>query len=504
MTSHLPRTRCGVVPPFLLEALASHGEHDVALRARRTLERDTVMRHLRGARSARVPAATPVAEVPGGAADVTPPSARRTVADAGSTEDLPGRTVRVEGDPASGDVAVDEAYDGLGATWDCYRVYGRDSVDGRGLPLLASVHYGRDYDNAFWDGSQMVFGDGDGRVFRRFTGSVDVIGHELTHGVTEHTAGLLYRGQSGALNESVSDVFGSIVKQRTLGQAAADADWLIGADLLTGAVRGVALRSLRAPGTAYDDPVLGKDPQPAHLDGYVETTEDSGGVHTNSGIPNHAFYLAATAIGGSAWEGAGRVWFDTLTGDIRADCDFATFARLTLDAARTRFGVGSTQVEAVAAAWEEVGVPVGARTRPTTGARATAATVVSGVAGAGWERPAGDPARELPDDPAAWTSVGPPPAPGAELTVRRTGGFAGVPRERHLVLGDLAEDDARDWQRVLASRELHDIAARPVPHLDAFAYRVVCPAIGVDVEVSEPLVPPRVRGLFERTLEPGG
>src|SRR6185312_7752790 len=97
-------------------------------------------------------------------------------------------------------------------------VYGRDSLDGAGLPLDASVHYGDRYDNAFWDGTRMVFGDGDGTTFTRFTVAVDVVGHELTHGVTEHAAGLAYRGQSGALNESVSDVFGSLVKQRALGQ----------------------------------------------------------------------------------------------------------------------------------------------------------------------------------------------------------------------------------------------------------------------------------------------
>jgi Zn-dependent metalloprotease len=183
----------------------------------------------------------------------------------------------------------------------------------------------------------MVFGDGDGTVFNRFTIAVDVIGHELTHGVTQFTAGLDYQGQSGALNESVSDVFGSLVKQRSLGQSAGQADWLIGAGLFTPEVHGVALRSMKAPGTAYDDPQLGKDPQPATMSGYVETSDDNGGVHTNSGIPNHAFYLAATAIGGNAWEGAGQVWDDVLTGgSLPHDVDFATFAEATMAAAKAR------------------------------------------------------------------------------------------------------------------------------------------------------------------------
>ncbi len=232
-----------------------------------------------------------------------------------------------------------DAYDHLGATWQLYwQAYRRDSLDGRGLPLVASVHYGVAYDNAFWNGAQMVFGDGDGLYFNPFTASVDVIGHELTHGVTQYTAGLTYVGQSGALNESVSDVFGSLVKQLHLGQRAEEADWLIGDRLFTSKVHGVALRSMKAPGTAYDDPVLGKDPQPADMDGYVDLPHDdqhdSGGVHTNSGIPNHAFYLAATALGGNAWEQAGQVWYDVLTAPgLAKDIGFAGFAGATVDAA---------------------------------------------------------------------------------------------------------------------------------------------------------------------------
>lgn len=188
------------------------------------------------------------------------------------------------------DPAVNQAYDGLGRTWELYlTAYQRDSLDNKGLPLVASVHYGTNFDNAFWDGQQMVFGDGDGTVFVGFTHALDVIGHELTHGVTQYTAGLTYVGQSGALNESVSDCFGSLVKQLSLGQTAAQADWLIGAALFTPAVKGVALRSMKAPGTAFDDPVLGKDPQPADMDGYVELphdqAHDNGGVPTNSGSP---------------------------------------------------------------------------------------------------------------------------------------------------------------------------------------------------------------------------
>ena len=239
-------------------------------------------------------------------------------------------------------------------------------LDAKGLALVASVHYQEQYDNAFWDGQQMVFGDGDGTYFNDFTISVDVIGHELAHGVTQYTAGLTYVTQSGALNESLSDCFGSMVKQQVLGQDAADADWLIGEGLFTENVNGVALRSMKAPGTAYDDPVVGKDPQPADMDGYVklpaDSQHDNGGVHTNSGIPNRAFYLAATGIGGTSWQGAGLVWYDVVTGSkVTKDIDFAGFAALTVEAAESRFGAGSREAKAVQDAWQTVKVTKAAR-----------------------------------------------------------------------------------------------------------------------------------------------
>ena len=173
------------------------------------------------------------------------------------------------------------------------------------MPLRGVVHFGERYPNAFWDGQRMVFGDGDGEVLGVMTGSLDVIGHELGHGVTETEAGLEYFGQSGAMNESLSDVWGSLVKQYKNHQDAASADWLIGSEVWTPTIAGDALRSMKAPGTAYDDPLVGKDPQPADMENYVETIQDNGGVHINSGIPNHAFYLAATEIGGYRVGGLG-------------------------------------------------------------------------------------------------------------------------------------------------------------------------------------------------------
>ena len=194
-----------------------------------------------------------------------------------------------------------------GALVEFYRtVFDRNSIDDRGMRLDGFVHRGVRFNNAFWDGQEMVFGDGDGVIFTDFTKSLDVIAHELTHGVTEFTANLDYHNQSGALNESMSDVFGSLVKQWSLDQTADVADWLIGAEVFTPGVQADALRSMKAPGTAYDNEVLGKDPQPDHMDRFVvlpDTDEgDNGGVHINSGIPNKAFQLTAVGIGGFAWE----------------------------------------------------------------------------------------------------------------------------------------------------------------------------------------------------------
>jgi Zn-dependent metalloprotease len=204
----------------------------------------------------------------------------------------------------------------------------------------------------------MFFGDGDGRLFTRLTKSLDVIGHELTHGVTQYTLGLAYSHQSGALNEHISDAFGVMVKQFALGQTADQADWLIGAGLFTPQVHGLGLRSMKAPGTAYDDPILGKDPQPAHMRGYVQTANDSGGVHINSGIPNHAFYLAAAKLGGKVWEVVGRIWYETLTRSaLTPIASFREFAQATYAKAAELGGAGGAVQLAIGEAWTAVGLP---------------------------------------------------------------------------------------------------------------------------------------------------
>src|SRR4051812_23779948 len=246
-------TCCSIIPPYILERIAQHHPDDaVRERVQATLRHDTNMRSLRASLTARSPA---------------PSTGPFVVHDAHHGTDLPGDLVRSAGDPPSGEQAVDEAYAGVEATLALYtEIYDRSSYDGNGAQVVSTVHYDNDYDNAFWNGTQLVFGDGDGTIFLRFTKPIDVIGHEFTHAVTQFTAGFTYEGQSGALNESISDVFGSCVKQRVLGQDVTQADWLIGEGILAPDVQGKALRSMKEPGTAYDDDVLGKDPQVGSMD----------------------------------------------------------------------------------------------------------------------------------------------------------------------------------------------------------------------------------------------
>jgi len=332
----------GIVPPHILRHVAEHGDDVEKAAARRTLAASDAIREER---------------LEGPMRSAIKPDPRRRIYDAHSIFTLPGMVRREEGAPLSSDVAVDEAYDALGATYDLFHeAFGRHSLDDAGLRLDATVHYGRDFDNAFWNGKQMVFGDGDGRLFNRFTIAPDVVGHELTHGVTQYEARLRYRGEPGALNESFSDVLGILVKHRMLRIEARKATWLVGEGLFTRKVHGTALRSMKAPGTAYDDPVLGKDPQPASMEDYVHTDEDNGGVHINSGIPNHAFYLAATEIGGYAWDAAGRIWYVALRDRMRQTTTFAQAATLTAQTAGDLFGAGSVEEQAVVKAWDAVGV----------------------------------------------------------------------------------------------------------------------------------------------------
>ena len=356
MARNRRRLNC-ITPPYILRRLVDSDDAEVRQAALSTL---LATAQLRGEREIR-------GSFTGlGAAPV---DGRRSIFDCATGTVLQRATLaRSESDAPVTDKSVDRAYDGLGVIRDFYRdVFARNSIDDRGMRMHGYVHRGVRYNNAFWDGQEMVFGDGDGRIFTDFTGSLDVIGHELTHGVTEFSAGLEYHGQSGALNESLSDAFGSMAKQWYLRQAAADADWLIGPDVFTPGIDADALRSMKAPGTAYDNKIFGRDPQPAHMDKYVQLPDtdegDNGGVHINSGIPNKAFYLVATKIGGNSWESAGHIWYESLRAS-QAQAQFQDFADTSYRKAAELYGEGGTAQLAVLHAWSEVGIQI---TGVTTG-----------------------------------------------------------------------------------------------------------------------------------------
>jgi Zn-dependent metalloprotease len=342
--------RCGILPPFILDRMAESLDPVTRRWAREALAASAAVRAVR-ATLAALPAMSALPSPQG--------KKHRLIYDAQNKPEhvLPGKLVRSEGQKALKDPAVNEAYDHSGSTYDFYyKEFQRNSLDDRGMSLVSSVHVGRAYDNAFWNGEQMAYGDGDGRVFTRFTRALDVVGHELTHGVVTHTANLEYHDQPGALNEHFADVFGVLIRQWKRGQTVKQADWLVGAEVLVPAPTRRALRSLAAPGTAYrDDPDIGSDPQPAHMKGYYRGTDDAGGVHINSGIPNHAFYLAAMKMGGRAWERAGKIWYQSLL-SLSPRSSFPAAARATVEKAQSLFGLRSPEQKAVRQAWSTVGV----------------------------------------------------------------------------------------------------------------------------------------------------
>lgn len=229
--------------------------------------------------------------------------------------------------------------------------FGRNSIDGSGMTLVSSVHYGIRYNNAFWNGAQMTYGDGDGQIFVDFTRSNDVICHELTHGVTQYTAGLVYSDEPGALNESLSDVFGSMFRQWSAAQDFLAADWLIGSGIIGPKAKAKGfkcLRDLASPGAKHC-----LSPQPDHYSKYVP----GGDVHENSGIPNHAFYQAAKAIGGQSWVKAGKVWYAALTSSsMKSTTKFRAFAKLTRAAAKNLFPADPAVYAGVNSGWKAVGL----------------------------------------------------------------------------------------------------------------------------------------------------
>jgi Zn-dependent metalloprotease len=339
---------CCIIPPYVLDHLVQSSDAKIRQMAVDTIANSSAMRAVR-ATMAMMPA---LAAVPSPAF-----KRHRLVYNVknGEFNDLPGQLIRSEGDPKTDDVAENEAYNYAGSTYNFYKsVFARNSLDDHGMTMISSVHLGRRLNNAFWTGEQMCYGDGDGRIFIRFTKSVDVVGHELTHGVVSFTCNLVYSNESGALNEHFADVFGSLVKQWRKRQTARRADWLIGADIMGPETTAKSLRTFKAEKAYENDPLLGTDPQPKHLKNKYTGSGDNGGVHINSGIPNHAFYLAAMEIGGKAWERTGQIWYKTML-KLTATSQFDDMVETSTESAATLYGNNSREHKAVTKAWKSVG-----------------------------------------------------------------------------------------------------------------------------------------------------
>ena len=260
---------------------------------------------------------------------------------------LPGSAVP---DPTT-DPAFNTVFDTTAKVAEFYKtVLGRNSIDNQGMDLVSSLNYDRDYQNAFWDGQQMVYGNGDNKVFIDFWRSPDVIGHELTHGVTQHESGLIYDGQSGALNESISDCFGAVFAQWLANKPASDASgWLIGAGIMGPSANAkgfTCLRDMMNPGAAH---CLSRQPTS------YRDFDPTGDVHENSGIANRAFCVFAQTLGGNSYDVAIKVWYDACVSGLSSRTTFVDFAQATVRAAQKR---GPTVAKAAADAWRAVDLSV--------------------------------------------------------------------------------------------------------------------------------------------------
>jgi len=210
-----------------------------------------------------------------------------------------------------------------------------------GMDIKSSVHYYRNYVNAAWTGTQMIYGDGNGVDALALSGGLDIIAHEMTHGVDQYEADLVYQDQSGALNESMSDAFGVFVEYYAQNNKF---DWLMGEDIWTPGVPNDALRDISDP-TKYGDP--------AHMNQYLYTTQDYGGVHTNSGIPNKACYLIANNLGIEKTE---QIYYRALCNYMTSSTDFSDARACLAQAAADLYDAGSPEVNAVHNAFSSVGV----------------------------------------------------------------------------------------------------------------------------------------------------
>ena len=347
-----PNPLCCYVPPYIADRLAESDDPELRSLAIEAIKQAAAARTLRQALS-KMPLMAAIPSTRG-----TKQRLIYNMEGLGLMQRLPGELVRAEGDPETGNEAVDEAYDYSGITYDFYaEQFNRNSLDDRGMALISSINFGKGYNNASWNGEQMAYGNGDGIRLTRFTKSLDVVAHELTHGLIQFESNLEYEYESGALNEHFADVMGAMVKQWHLKQDVTQADWLMGTELIGPGITAKALRTFTTEKAYQNDPLLGTDPQPKHIKDRDLSSRDNGGVHINSGIPNHAFYRTALAIGGNAWEKAGRIWYITLR-QLSRTSQFQEAADVTYQIAESEYGTGSLEQQAVKTGWDAVGITV--------------------------------------------------------------------------------------------------------------------------------------------------
>lgn len=339
---------CSIIPADVLERLSNDKKLSTDERKSfaDTAQYDANWRKVRALRTRTTASAQSL--LASGAALAAAPAV--TVFDCKKTTSLPG--VPVASPSSATDATAKRAFNETSEVAKFYKaVFGRNSIDNMGMTMQSSIHYGVKYNNAFWTGGQMVYGDGDGQIFVDFTKSNDVIAHELAHGVTQHSSQFAYSNEAGGLNESMSDVFGSMFRQWRAGQTSAQGDWLIGKDIMGPAAlqRGLkCLRDLASPGAAHC-----LAPQPTHFSQLTPAT----GPHYASGPPNLAFCTAAKTVGGKSWEKVGKVWYRALTGYAPSpNMKMKTFATRTRRLARTMFPGDPSVAQAVDKGWKLVGL----------------------------------------------------------------------------------------------------------------------------------------------------
>jgi Zn-dependent metalloprotease len=342
---------CQIVPLHVLRRLSRDSKLSREQRKHfaDTMKIDTELRKLRDQAAKLTRVASMVGTVrPLAAVAGVPPGI--TVNDCNHNQVLPGALV---GDPDdSSDATTKRVFVETTAVAKFYsQVFSRNSIDDAGMTMISSVHYGEGYNNAFWNGSQMTYGDGDGAIFIDFSKGDDVIGHELTHGVTQHSLQLTYVNEPGGLNESLSDCFGSMFRQWSANQNVNDADWLIGADIMGPTAQQRGLTCLRDMAEPDADHCL--SPQPTKFSQF-KTGMDP---HISSGIPNLAFTTICKAVGGNSWDKVGKIWYKSLTGfGPTPNMKMKAFANRTRSVAADLFAGDTAVANAVDAGWQKVGL----------------------------------------------------------------------------------------------------------------------------------------------------